>query len=89
MNAFFNESSILFAPAVTSLCDRQCVLSQHTDGQRGSGRHQILKNDKATGIDAIHAEMLNVDLPTSVGILCPFSMKCGNEKKYQKIGKRV
>ena len=28
-----------------------------------------LKNDKATGIDAIHAEMLKVDLPTSVRVL--------------------
>ena len=31
-----------------------------------------LKNGKATGIDAIHAEMLKVDLPTSVGVLSPF-----------------
>ena len=48
-----------------------------------------LKNGKATGVDAIPAEMLKVDLPTSVGILPPFSMKCGNAKKYQKIGRRV
>ena len=25
-----------------------------------------------TGIDAIHSVMLNVDLPASVGVLCPF-----------------
>ena len=31
-----------------------------------------LKNGKATGIDAIHAEMLKVDFPTSVGVLSPF-----------------
>ena len=31
---------------------------EHIDGQRDSGRHQILKNCKTTGIDAIHAEML-------------------------------
>ena len=31
-----------------------------------------LKNGKATGIDAIHAEILKVDLPTSVGVFCPF-----------------
>ena len=31
-----------------------------------------LKNGKVTGIDAIHAEMLKVDLPTSVGVLSPF-----------------
>ena len=45
-----------------------------------------LKNCKATVIKAIYAEMLNVDLPTSVGVLPPFSMRCGNTKKYQKIG---
>ena len=31
-----------------------------------------LKNVKATGIDAIHAEMLKVELPTSVEVLSPF-----------------
>ena len=30
-----------------------------------------LKNGKATGIDTIHAEMLKIDLQTSVGVLCP------------------
>ena len=34
-----------------------------------------LKNGKATGIDAIHAEMLQFDFPTSVGVLSP----CFNE----------
>ena len=31
-----------------------------------------IKNSKATGIDAIHADMLKVDLPTSVVVLSPF-----------------
>ena len=31
-----------------------------------------LKNGKATGIDAIHAKILKVDLPASVGVLSPF-----------------
>ena len=31
-----------------------------------------LKNGKGTYIDAIHAEMLKVDLPTFVGVLSPF-----------------
>ena len=39
----------------------------HTEGQKG-----ILKNGKATGIDAINSEMLKVDWPTSVGVLSPF-----------------
>ena len=30
------------------------------------------KNGRATGIAAIHAEMLMVDLPTYVGVLCRF-----------------
>ena len=34
-----------------------------------------LKNVNATGIDAIDAEMLKVDLPTSVGVLCLFLKK--------------
>ena len=33
---------------------------------------RYLKYGKATGIDAIHTEMLKVDLPTSVGVFCPF-----------------
>ena len=48
-----------------------------------------LINVKATGIDPFHAEMFKVDLPTSVGVFVPFSMKCWNENKYQKIGGRV
>ena len=33
---------------------------------------RTFQNGKATGIDAIDAEMLKVDLPTSVGVLSPF-----------------
>ena len=44
----------------------------HTDDQRDNRRHQIQKTGKATGIDAIHAEMLKIDLQTFVGVLFPF-----------------
>ena len=35
-------------------------------GREIAGAIMSLKNGKATGIDAIHAETLKVDLPTSV-----------------------
>ena len=50
--------------------------------------NRSLKTFKTTDIDAVHAEMLKVDLTGSVRVLCPFLLKCGKEKKYQKIGGR-
>ena len=71
------------------LASKDLEISVNTLTFRDSGRHQILKNGKATGIDAIHAEMLKVDLLTSVGVFYHYSMRFWNENKYQKIGGRV
>ena len=48
-----------------------------------------LKNGKSTEIDAIHADMLKVEFPTSFRTFPPFSITFGNTKKFQKIGGRV
>ena len=45
-------------------------ISVNTPAVRGvADAVRSLKNGKATSIDAIHAEMLKVDLPTSAGVL--------------------
>ena len=48
-----------------------------------------LKNDKAVGIDAIHAEMLKVACQYLLESFSPFTIKCVTEKKYLKIGGMV
>ena len=61
---------------------------EHTDGQIGSGRHQILKNGKTTGIDAIHAEMLK-DVLHLIESVQSKATKIVKEIKYLEYSERL